>query len=252
MLSSCGLFGLAGIGEGRVFIASETSAFNRYTKNFIAMKDGEIGVVRADGSSLDLSRVQKAPDVQILLSPDPFPDWTIRECLEQPEAIARALAFGGRMSESRVFLGGLDRQRERVKEIRHLLVTGCGTSLHAAMYGTRLMKDFEAFDTVFAVDAAEVREADLARSQGGLLAISQSGETKDVHRAVVHAERLGIPTISVVNVVGSLIARTTKLGVYLNAGRENSVASTKAFSTQVSHSRMLIALFIQLCGRIVH
>jgi hypothetical protein len=103
----------AGIGEGRVFIASETSAFNRYTKNFIAMKDGEIGVVRADGSSLDLSRVQKAPHVDILLSPDPYPHWTIRECLEQPEAIARALAFGGRMSESRVFLGGLDRQKER-------------------------------------------------------------------------------------------------------------------------------------------
>jgi glutamine---fructose-6-phosphate transaminase (isomerizing) len=78
-----------------------------------------------------------------------------------------------------------------------------------------------------------VRGSDLPRSHGAVLAISQSGETKDVHRAVTAAERLGITTMSVVNVVGSLIARTTKLGVYLNAGRESSVASTKAFSTQV-------------------
>lgn len=211
------------------------------------MKDGEIGVVRADGSSLDLSRVQKAPEVQILLSPDPFPDWTIRECLEQPEAIARALAFGGRMSDSRVILGGLDRQRDRMKEIRNMVLTGCGTSLHAAMYGARLMRDFEAFDTVMTIDSAEVRETDLARTHGGLLAISQSGETKDVHRAVISAERQGIPTLSVVNVVGSLIARTTKLGVYLNAGRENSVASTKAFSTQVSGGdRWAVAREIEL------
>ena len=96
----------SGIRDERVFIASETSAFIRHTKSFIALKDGEIGVVCADASTLDLSRVQKAPEVNILLSPDPYPHWIIRECLEQPEAIGRALAFGGRMSDTRVFLGG--------------------------------------------------------------------------------------------------------------------------------------------------
>merc|ERR1712071_629182 len=82
-----------GIGSDRMFIASETSAFNRYTKNFISMKDGEIGVLHAQGNSLDLSRMQKAPNQEILLSPDPYPHWALKECLEQPEAIARALAF---------------------------------------------------------------------------------------------------------------------------------------------------------------
>jgi len=235
-----------GIGEGRVFIASETSAFNRHTKNFIALKDGEIGVVRADGSTLDLSRVQKAPEVNILLSPDPYPHWTIRECLEQPEAIARALGFGGRMSDTRVFLGGLDRQKDRMKSIENLVMTGCGTSLHAAMYAAKLMREFEAFRTVTAVDAAEVRLSDLPKHHAGLLAISQSGETKDVHRAVVLADRLGLPTMSVVNTVGSLIARTTKLGVYLNAGRESSVASTKAFTTQVTVLTLITAWFRQV------
>ena len=203
-------------------------------------------MVRADGSTLDLSRVQKAPEVNILLSPEPYPHWTIRECLEQPEAIARALAFGGRMSDTRVFLGGLDRQRGRMKNIHHLVLTGCGTSLHAAMYAAKLMRDFEAFCTIIAVDAAEVRQSDLPKHHAGLLAISQSGETKDVHRAVVLADRLGLPTLSVVNTVGSLIARTTMLGAYLNAGRESSVASTKAFTTQVTVLTLITAWFRQV------
>ena len=79
----------------------------------------------------------------------------------------------------------------------------------------------------------QVRRSDLPKHGGGLLAVSQSGETKDVHRAVKIGEESGMPCISVVNVVGSLIARTTGLGVYLNAGRECGVASTKAFTTQV-------------------
>lgn len=77
-----------GIGDDRTFIASETSAFNRYTKNFISMKDGEIGVLHADGRTLDLSRTQTAPDQQVKLSPDPYPHWTLKELVEQPEAIA--------------------------------------------------------------------------------------------------------------------------------------------------------------------
>jgi glucosamine--fructose-6-phosphate aminotransferase (isomerizing) len=99
-----------------------------------------------------------------------------------------------------------------MKNIEHLVITGCGTSLHAAMYAARLVRDFEAFRTVMAADAAEVRLPDLPKHHAGLLAISQPGETKDVHRAVVLASQLGLPTSSVVNTVGSLIARTTKLG----------------------------------------
>jgi glucosamine--fructose-6-phosphate aminotransferase (isomerizing) len=84
------------------------------------------------------------------------------------------------------------------------------------------------------MDAGEVRRSDIPKRGGALLAVSQSGETKDVHRAVKIGEEFGVPRISVVNVVGSLIARSTGVGVYLNAGRENAVASTKAFTTQVT------------------
>jgi len=83
------------------------------------------------------------------------------------------------------------------------------------------------------IDAAEMEEFHLPSAEGGLLVISQSGETKDVHRALLLAQDQGLPCLSVVNSVGSLIARTTACGIYLNAGRENAVASTKAFTSQV-------------------
>lgn len=222
-----------GLGQGKSFIASETTAFSRYTKNYIAMKDGEIGIVRSSGTTLDISRVEVAPDHDVLLTPDPHPHFTIKELLEQPEAIARALSYGARMNGKKVVLGGLDKNVEIMASIQNFLLTGCGTSRHAAELGAKIMRDLDIFAGVSVLDAAEVRRSDIPGHHGGVLAVSQSGETKDVQRAVKIAEEKGVPCISVVNSVGSLIARTTGLGVYLNAGREHAVASTKAFTTQV-------------------
>jgi glucosamine--fructose-6-phosphate aminotransferase (isomerizing) len=239
-----------GIGDDRTFVASETAAFNRYTKNFISMKDGEIGVLHADGRFLDLSRIQKAPDQHIILSPDPYPHWTLKECFEQPEAIARALGFGGRLGSDRVYLGGLDPNFGRVSKIKHMMLSACGTSLHAARYGERLMKYLGSFDTVTSMDAAETTERDFPALRedtkvSGCIVVSQSGETKDVVRVVNTAMDRGVTVLSVVNAVGSLIARTTKLGVYCNAGRENAVASTKAFTTQVTILALIALWFRQ-------
>jgi glucosamine--fructose-6-phosphate aminotransferase (isomerizing) len=237
-----------GIGDNRTFIASETSAFNRYTKNFISMRDGEIGVLHADGRTLDLTRKQIAPDQEVKLSPEPFPHWTLKELTEQPEAIARALGFGGRMSYERVLLGGLDKNETKMSKIKHMTLSACGTSLNAAIYGEKIMKHIGSFDSVTSIDAAETETKDLPCindvTKTGVIVVSQSGETKDVHRVVANAMEKGIAVLSVVNSVGSLIARTTKLGVYCNAGRENAVASTKAFTTQVT-VLSLIALWFK-------
>ncbi len=235
-----------GLGQNKTYIASETSAFSKYTKNYIALKDGEIGVISANENNLDLSRVEVAPDHDIQLTPDPFPHFTIKECLEQPEAIARALSFGARMNGRKVVLGGLDMNIETMSSIRNMLLTGCGTSRHAAELGAKIMRDLDCFDSVSVIDSAEVRRSDVPKKNGGVLAVSQSGETKDVHRAVRIAEDVGVPRISVVNVVGSLIARSTGLGVYLNAGRENAVASTKAFTSQVTVLTLIALWFRQL------
>ncbi|GMH89546.1 hypothetical protein TrVE_jg6204 [Triparma verrucosa] len=240
-----------GISDTATYIASETSAFNRYTKEFISMKDGEIGIVHADGRELDLSRSQVAPDQEVVLSPAPYPHWTIKETLEQPEAIARALSYGGRLTENWVKLGGLDADYRRLSQIKHMTLSACGTSLNAALYGVKLMKHLKSFDgAVQALDAAETSTKDFISTTGhpeqsGVIVVSQSGETKDVMRVVNSAVNEGFTTLSVVNAVGSLIARTTKLGVYLNAGRENAVASTKAFSTQVTVLSLLAIWFRQ-------
>lgn len=225
---------VVGFGESRTFVASETSAFSRYTKNFVAMKDGELGVISTDSHTIDISRMEQAPDHEILLSPAPFAHFTIKEALEQPEAIARALAYGARMDGSKIVLGGLDTNRDKLMEIRNMVLTGCGTSMYAAELGAKIMRHLDCFDSVQVIDAAELDRSCVPMTNGCVIAVSQSGETKDVMRALSTAEEQGVTIMSVVNGVGSLIARKTGLGVYINAGRENAVASTKAFTTQVT------------------
>jgi len=169
--------------------------------------------------------------------------------VEQPEAIARALGFGGRLGSDKIFLGGLDNAYSRVSKIKHMTLSACGTSLNAAMYGERLMKLLGSFDSVCSIDAAETEAKDFPcqdrTAETGLIVVSQSGETKDVVRVVNTAMEKNITVMSVVNAVGSLIARTTKLGVYCNAGRENAVASTKAFTTQITVLALIALWFRQ-------
>jgi len=243
-----------GIDDQQTFIASETSAFNKYTKNFISMKDGEIGVLHADGRTLDLTRKQVAPDQEVKLSPAPFAHWTIKELTEQSRAISQSLSFGGRLSNERVLLSGLDRNEETMSKIKHMTLSACGTSLNAAKYGERLMKQLGSFDSVTSIDAAETESKDFPCKDDvkstGLIVVSQSGETKDVHRVVTNAMKEGITAISVVNAIGSLIARTTNIGVYCNAGRENAVASTKAFTTQVTVLALIAIWFKETRDRL--
>ena len=244
-----------GIGSDRTFIASETSAFNRYTKNFISMNDGEIGILRADGSTLDLTRMQEAPDQEVKLSPAPYPHWTLKECVEQPEAIARALGFGGRLTSDTVQLGGLEKMKDDLARVKYLTLSACGTSLNAAKYAEKLMKHLGSFDMVHSLDAAETDSNDFPRDvqkakESAFLVVSQSGETKDVANVVNAAQEKDLTVMSVVNAVGSLIARTTKLGVYCNAGRENAVASTKAFTTQVTVLALIALWFRELKDKV--
>ena len=233
-----------GFGRGCTYVASETAAFNRYTKNFIAMKDGEVALVSKNSHTFDLSRVESAPDSEILLTPDPYAHFTLKECYEQPESIARAMSYGARFNGQDIVLGGLDAKKDILKNIDNLVMTGCGTSKYAAEFGAKLMRELGCFHTVSVIDSAEVRNFDVPHYRGALLAVSQSGETKDVHRAIKLAQDEDVLVATVVNTVGSLIARTSGLGVYLNAGREQGVASTKAFTSQVT-VLALIALWFR-------
>jgi glucosamine--fructose-6-phosphate aminotransferase (isomerizing) len=233
-----------GIGQGRNFVASETSAFMRHTKNFIALKDDEVAVVTADSVSLEDARVEVAQGDDIQLSPEPYAHWTIKEIMEQPKAVSSALGYGGRLDpDGTIKLGGLEVNQAELSKMKHLVISACGTSHYASRYGAQLMRHLDAFETVQCIDAAELSPDFMPAKNAGLLVISQSGETLDVMRSLEVAESLGIPRFSIVNAVGSLIARTTKCGVYSNAGREQAVASTKAFITQITCLSLIAAWF---------
>jgi glucosamine--fructose-6-phosphate aminotransferase (isomerizing) len=235
-----------GLGQKRMFVASELSAFSRHTSQYISLNDGEVAVINADGMNLDLSRVQKAPHENIQLSPDPFPHWTIKEIIEQPEAMSKTLGYGARFdSNGNVKLGGMEDNKERLLPIKHLIMAACGTSLFASMYGAALFRSLKVFDTIQCVDAAEITNESFPPLEGGICVVSQSGETKDTHRALVLAQDNLLPAFSIINQVGSLIARTTNCGVYLNAGREHAVASTKAFTTQVTAMALIAGWYAQ-------
>lgn len=129
-----------GIGDNQVYVASEVSAFRRHTDNVVELSDGEVVLVRPDAQTpFDRSRIRTMDEKQLhqlLTSPAPWPHWTLREIEEQPDAIYRALNFGGRMTQYGVTMGGLSLQRAKMLEIQDLLITGCGSSYNAGTYGT--------------------------------------------------------------------------------------------------------------------
>jgi glucosamine--fructose-6-phosphate aminotransferase (isomerizing) len=232
-----------------MFVASEPSAFVQHTKEYIALENGEIAVIRPENHTLNLARVELAPNEQIETNPFPYEHWTLKEIMEQPQSISRSLNYGGRFKdELSVKLGGLDDNISVLQTVTHLVVCACGTSFHAGLMGAYYMRLLGSFETVQVVDAAEMTMDMIPKKGGGLLVLSQSGETKDVHRCVVMAQQFNVPTFSIVNVVGSLIARSTKIGVYLNVGREHAVASTKAFTGQVVVLALVAIWFAQIKG----
>ena len=137
--------------------------------------------------------------------------------------------MGGRLfGDSQVKLGGLDVKREQIMNIEHMIILGCGTSYHAGQVGAKIIQSLKCLTSVTCIDASEFSEFDIPlNAKVGFVLLSQSGETKDVHRCIETIRKLDYPIISIVNVVGSLISRESDCGIYLNAGREVGVASTK-------------------------
>eukprot|EP00916_Digyalum_oweni_P025286 GHVL01041665.1.p1 GENE.GHVL01041665.1~~GHVL01041665.1.p1 ORF type:complete len:637 (-),score=76.19 GHVL01041665.1:2408-4318(-) len=220
-----------------VFVASEPTALQEYCTQYLSLKDGEIAVL-VDGelASLASQEWSKLRPVEIENSPDPYDHWTLKEIMEQPKTLAQSLNYGGRVeSSSTVKLGGLDIAANTLRQSRHLLLVGCGSALYASMFGENLIAWLGGMETVRAVDACEMTEHHFPTKSLETAAcfVSQSGETIDTLKACQLGEEAGVNTFSVVNGVGSVIARTTACGVYCNAGREVAVASTKAFTSQV-------------------
>ena len=171
-------------------------------------------------------------DKQLIdLSPDPYPHWMIKEIYDQISASARAINNGGRLSgEIGIKLGGLEAHRDILLKYNKICFLGCGTSYHAGMYGSVYFNRFGIQTRV--CDASEFYDYTFDKDSLYIV-LSQSGETKDVHRAMELIQKNDGVIVSVVNVVESLIAREALCGVYINAGSEKAVASTKSFTNQV-------------------
>lgn len=241
--------------DNLAIIASEQSAFCNKTNNYIALENEDICILQLDNDSDTISMKTKhryrslsVTNQNMQLTPYPYDHWTQKEIYEQVDSSLRAISLGGRLlSGNEVRLGGLIEQKEQLMQINHLILLGCGTSYFAGMLGKKYFQDLCDFHTIQLIDGAEFELIDIPKKgKTALILLSQSGETKDLHRCLEMCNDVDVMKIGVVNVVDSLIAREVDCGCYLNAGREVGVASTKSFTSQVILLSMMAVWFAQV------
>lgn len=231
---------LLGMEDEYIMIASEQIAFSNYIKKYIVLDNDDIVEISKEKDTITYTKninkysIQNRSETYIELTPSGFAHWMLKEIEEQPGAIIRAINNGGRIeSISRVKLGGLDLCKSELMKLNHIILLGCGTSYHSGLWSLDIFKNLDIFDTVTAYDGAEFNVKDIPKNgKTGVILLSQSGETKDLHRCIQIAKDRKLITIGVVNVIDSIIAREAECGVYLNAGREVAVASSKSFTNQ--------------------
>ncbi len=244
---------VVGIGEHEMFAASDVAAVVRHTQQVIHLDDREVAVIEAGGlrtTTLDDVPIEKRPATvdwgQESYDKGDAPHFMIKEIREQPESCARTLR--GRLDRNfqTAHLGGLDLSARELLEVRRVKLLGCGSAYYAGLAGAHLIEGL-ARVPADAEPAAEFRYRNPVIEKDVLyFALSQSGETFDTLAAVQEVERKGGRVLGVVNAVGSTIARQCGGGIYVHAGPEVSVTSTKTFTSTV----LCLALFALYLGRI--
>lgn len=237
---------LIGVGDGEHFVASDPAPVVEYTNRVVYLDDDEIAVVRADGYEVtDLKSIKMDKKVHELalnleqIEKKGYPHFMLKEIIEQPESVSDCLRGRLRMDPVHIQLGGIEPVMDRLVQAKRLIIAACGTSWHAGLVGEYLFEHLARIP-VEVEYASEFRYKDpLITSDDVLIVISQSGETADTLAALRLARDNGAMVLGVCNVVGSTIARETDAGVYTHAGPEIGVASTKAFTAQVSVLTMM-------------
>jgi len=244
---------LVGIGEGEFFVASDASAILAHTRQVVYLDDGDIAVVTRDGYRVvDLDAIAREKPVTRIdwdlaeIERGGFPHFMLKEIFEQPTTIASAMRGRLILEEGFSKLGGLNISKEDLLGIDNIIITACGTSWHSALIGELMIEELCRIP-VEVEYASEFRYRNpIVTPRTLCIVISQSGETADTLAAMREAKRRGARTLGLVNVVGSTIAREDDGGVYLHAGPEIGVASTKAFTSQV----VALALFTLKLARL--
>jgi len=231
---------LLGIGEGEYYAASDATALIEHTRNVVYLDDGDLAVLTEDGYRVNqLHRGAVERDVQYIdwdleaLEKGGYEHFMLKEIFEQPESLRNVMR--GRLLEEQggARLGGITLTDEELASIERIVITACGTSWHSALLGEYMLEELAGVP-VEVEYASEFRYRNSVIEPGTLvLAISQSGETADTLAALREARARGARTMGIVNAVGTTIARETDFGIYLHAGPEIGVASTKAFTSQI-------------------
>jgi glucosamine--fructose-6-phosphate aminotransferase (isomerizing) len=230
-----------GIGLGEYILASDASAIVQHTRQVIYLTDGEMAILERDKyttKTIDDVIVDKEVEEITFdigeLEKGGYEHFMLKEIFEQPDTIRNAMRGRLQLDESTVRLGGLRSVIDKLRDARRIIIVACGTSWHAGLVGEYMFEQLAGIPTEVEY-ASEFRYRDpIIYKDDVVIAISQSGETADTLAALREAKRRGATTIGIVNVVGSTIARETDAGVYSHAGPEIGVASTKAFTSQLT------------------
>jgi glucosamine--fructose-6-phosphate aminotransferase (isomerizing) len=248
-----------GVGEGEYFIASDATPIVEYTKNVIYLNDNEIAGIRRDELLIKrLDNVVQTPYIQALemqlemLEKGGYEHFMLKEIYEQPRSIRDCLRGRIYPGAGMVQLGGIKEYTEKLKNIDRIIIVACGTSWHAGLVGEYLIEEYARIP-VEVEYASEFRYRNpIITEKDIVIAISQSGETADTMAAIEMAKAKGATIFGVCNVVGASIPRITHAGVYTHAGPEIGVASTKAFTAQVTVLTLMAFYMAQQKGTITN
>ena len=241
-----------GVGTDEYMIASDVSAMVGHASRVVYLEDGEMAVIERSGYRVTtLGNELLTKEEQLLewseeqAQKDGYAHFMLKEIFEQPKSFEDALRGRLLVEEGRAILGGLVSVEDRLRKIDRIIIVSCGTSYHAGLAGEYMLEEYASIP-VEVEYASEFRyRKPLIDERTVVIALSQSGETADTLAAIREAKNKGALTLGVVNVVGSTIARETDAGIYNHAGPEVSVASTKAFTSQLA----ILALLTLYLGR---
>jgi glutamine---fructose-6-phosphate transaminase (isomerizing) len=237
---------LMGIGEGETFVASDASPIVEYTKKVVYLDDDEMAVITRSGYQVKTIRnVKISKEIHELelsieqIEKSGYPHFMLKEIHEQVDTIADCMRGRLILKDNDIKLGGIEPVLDRIANARRILIAACGTSWHSGLVGEYLF-EYLAKMPVEVEYASEFRYREpLVDERDVLIVLSQSGETADTLAALREAKERGALVLGICNVVGSTIARETDAGVYIHAGPEIGVASTKAFTAQVTVLTMM-------------
>ncbi len=233
---------IIGVGKDETLIASDASALIGHTTQAIYLNDGEIALCTADNIEIrDLAAQPISPKVETIevdmqsIQKQGYDHFLLKEISEQPTTLRSTLNGRIVLDEKRVKLGGLNMTDDELRSVKHVTIVGCGTAYYAGLLASYYLEQLVDGLTVDVVIASEFRYRSFHLPEGTVaLVVSQSGETADTLACLREIKKRGVRTLGIINAVGSTIAREVDGGVYVHAGPEISVASTKAFTSQVS------------------